>query len=71
MLVCVALSGQNVLLPWKPGALPPADLPRPVGPNHSGLTPQAGNYDGRQFFSDLPEFKDAEPSAAPDGDEVS
>jgi len=43
MLVCVALSGQNVLLPWKHGALPQADLPRPVGPNHYGLTPQAGS----------------------------
>gem|GEM_PF-1925274 len=43
MLVCVALSGQNVLLPWKLGALPQADLPRSVGPNHSGLAPQAGS----------------------------
>gem|GEM_PF-6176100 len=42
MLVCVALTGQNVLLPWKPGPLARADLPRPVGPNHSGLTPQTG-----------------------------
>jgi len=43
MLVYIALSGQNVLLPWKPGALPQADLPNPVGPNHSGLAPQAGS----------------------------
>jgi len=35
MLFCVAISGQNVLLPRKPEALPQADLPRPVGPNQN------------------------------------
>jgi len=40
-LVCVALSGQIVVLPWKRGAMPQAALPRPVGPNRSGLAPHA------------------------------
>jgi len=35
MRFCVALSGQNTLLPTKPGALPQADLLWPVGPNRS------------------------------------